>query len=339
MNEKMKWGVIGCGGIADRRTIPGIMASDTAMLYAVMDRAPKIADAIREKYNAPKAYYTVEELVANPEIEAVYVATPLFVHYEQAVAVLNAGKHLMIEKPMAMTSDECRRILELAREKDLALTVGYLMRYHNLHQRMRDLIREGGIGRPVSMRAQFSCWYPDIAGAWRQKKELSGGGSFMDLGVHCLDLLQYITGQRITDIRAFTGTQTFSYEVDDSAAVLFRTEAGALGTVETNFNIPDDASISRLEIFGTKGSLVAYSTISQVETGTLEYIYAPQADYSSLQEHIEGRKETFAPGGKDLYRAQVEDFTAGIRAGKRDYTLAACGVRIQELAEAVYRGN
>ncbi len=338
MAKKLNWGIIGCGGIADRRTIPGIMKSEIANLYAVMDRSPAVTDKVAQKYGNAKAYYTAEELLADPMVDAVYIATPLCAHYEQAMATLRAGKHLLMEKPMAMTSAECREILALAEEKDLALSVGFIMRQHSLHQKMRDIVREGGIGQLVSMYATFSCWYPDIPGAWRQQKAFSGGGSFMDLGVHCLDLLQYVSGQEFTEIKAFAETQSFQYEVDDSAAVLARTASGALGVVTTNFNVPDHCGINSITLLGTKGSLVTASTLGQEEAGTLEYIYAPQGDYDAMQGHLEPKKEIFKPEGRDLYLSETDAFAAEVLAGRRDYSLAKAGIHVQELTERIYGG-
>jgi 1,5-anhydro-D-fructose reductase (1,5-anhydro-D-mannitol-forming) len=110
--------------------------------------------------------------------------------------------------------------------------------------------------------------------AWRQQKSLSGGGALMDMGVHCIDLIQYITGSRIKKIAAFNDTKVFKYDVEDSSSVLFELENGAYGHVDSNFNIPDAASKWRLELYGTKGRILADETIGQVEGGKPDVILA-----------------------------------------------------------------
>lgn len=272
--KKLKWGIIGCGGIADRRTIPGILKTKNSEVYAVMDVKPEVAERIKAKYGFEKAYYNVQDIFDDKNIDVIYIATPVCYHKEQALTAIAAGKHVFIEKPMAYSSEDAQIVLDKAKEKKVHIMIGYIMRYHNLHMKMKKIIADGGIGQVVSMRAQFSCWYPDIKGAWRQYKKMSAGGTVMDLGVHCIDIMQFVSGDEIKEIKSFYDTKTFKYEVEDSAAILFNTERNIYGHIDVNFNIPDDAAVSKLEIYGTKGTLIAEGTLGQTESGKLKYIYS-----------------------------------------------------------------
>lgn len=331
----LNWGIIGCGGIADRRTMPAITLDAQNRIYAVMDADAAVAQRIGQKYSAQKVYATVEELVADPAIDVVYIATPVYLHRQQAALVAAAGKHLLMEKPMALCETDARDILKLAQSHQIHLMIGYLMRYHNLHRQIKQIIAQGGIGQLITMRAQFSCWYPDIAGAWRQSKA-TGGGAVMDLGVHCLDTLQYLSGETFTQVQSLLATRTFHYEVEDCGALLLRTEAGSFAHVDVNFNLPDDAAKSRLEFYGTSGSLIAENTLGQTEDGELRYFYAPQEGYAAMQDKKTVEAQVFTGNGENLYAKQINDFTAAIRSGRPDYTFAEESVQLQALIDRIY---
>lgn len=332
----LNWGILGCGGIADRRTMPAILSDPENRIAAVMDADGAVAERIAAKVGARKVCASVEELVTDPAVDAVYIATPVYLHRDMAAAAAAAGKHLLMEKPMALCAADAEAIVQAARAHGTQLGIGFQMRRHNLHEQMKTLIAQGGIGQLITMRAQFSCWYPDIPGAWRQSKALGGGGALMDLGVHCLDLMQFISGERFCEAKAMLATRTFQYEVEDCAALLLRTEAGSFAHVDVNFNLPDDAARSRLEFYGTAGSLIAEGTLGQTEDGTLHYFYAPQEAYSAMQNIHTVEARVFTGAGGNLYAKQIRDFTARIRAGRPDYTLAEETVRLQALVDSIY---
>lgn len=335
MSEKIRWSVIGAGGIADRRTIPAIMKDEGSELVAVMDRVPEVAKAIGEKYGVP--YFTSEdEMLAKVESDAVYIGTPVFCHKEQALTALKHNRHVFIEKPVTIDSAEAKELTEAFRAAGKQLTVGYMMKHHNLHEQARELIKDGKIGKPVSVRARFAIWYPDIPGAWRQKKALGGGGSFMDLGVHCAELIEYILDDEIAEVKAFTATASFSYEVEDGASVIFKTRGGALGGIDANFNVPDAAGGTRLEIYGDEGYIIMDGTLSQLEVGKMTHLHAPQGEYSAMQDAKALEPKEYVGGGKNLYEKQIKIFCDLLRAGKTDYFFADRATHIQELVEKIY---
>ena len=335
MSEKIRWSVIGAGGIADRRTIPAIMKDEGSELVAVMDRVPDVARAIGEKYGVP--YFTTEEeMLKCVESDAVYIGTPVFCHKDQALAALKYGRHVFIEKPVPIDAAEAKALTEAFKAAGKQLTVGYMMKHHNLHEMARELIKDGKIGKPVSTRARFAIWYPDIPGAWRQKKELGGGGSFMDLGVHCAELIEYILDDEIADVKAFCTTASFKYEVEDGASGIFQTHGGVLGGIDANFNVPDAAGGTRLEIYGDEGYIILDGTLSQLEVGKLTHLHAPQGAYSAMQDAKAAEPREYVGGGMDLYCKQIKKFCDLLRCGKTDYFYADRAVHIQELVEKIY---
>lgn len=334
---KIKWGVIGCGGIADRRTIPGMMLADNAELVAVMDANMQAALTVKEKYNAKYAFDKVEDLLALEEIQAVYIASPVFCHKEQAFAAAKAKKHILLEKPMALTSEESEEIAEVCKQAGVKLGIGLMMRFHSYHQEMKQLIAEGKLGNIVSMRGQLTCWYPDIPGNWRQDKTLSGGGALMDMGIHCIDLLQYISGLQAKYVTGFTCTQTFQYNADDSSAIVMQMENGALAMVDANFNIPDAAAKCRLEFYGTKGSILAEGTISQVEGGDVSILISDDSlayDASQNRDELVPLKLDVPLG--NMYTKEIESFGRAIMEDNEPEITADDAIALQKIIEKVY---
>lgn len=310
---KIKWGIIGCGGIADRRTLPGMSLSETSECYAVMDSNLKAAEACKEKYGASFATTDYNEILACPEIDAVYIASPVFCHKEQALAAAKAKKHILLEKPLGLTTEESIEIIEACEENGVKLGVGFMMRYHAYHQAIKKVIEEGTIGDIVSMRAQFTCWYPDIEGAWRQDKKLSGGGAFVDLGVHCIDLLQYISGLCAVEVTGFSSTQTFNYNVDDSTSIVMKMNNGALALVDVNFNIPDSAANNPLEFYGTKGSIIAVGTLGQEEGGTVKILACPDVGgYDAQQSRSTVEPVELEVTFGNMYTKEIDAFADAI---------------------------
>ena len=338
--RKVKWGVIGCGGIADRRTLPGMMLAENAELIAVMDTNMDFANTCKEKYNAKYAFNNIEELLALDEIEAVYIASPVFCHKEQAFAAAKAKKHILLEKPLGMTVAESQEIVDFCKAEGVKLSAGFMMRFHSFHQKMKEIIAEGKIGEIVSMRAQLTCWYPDMENAWRQNKKLSGGGAMIDMGVHCADLLQQISGLEAKEVCAFTGTQTFSYNVDDSGMLLMKMNNGAIAMVDANFNIPDAAAKCKMEFYGTKGSMMAEGTISQIEAGQVEVFMSDDAKgYDAAQERCELKAQMLEVEFGNMYTKEVEAFGNAIINDTEPVVTAQSAVQVQNIIESAYNAS
>ena len=331
---KIKWGVIGCGGIADRRTIPGMMLAENAELVAVMDVNKDVALKCMEKYGAKYAFDKYEELLAIDEIDAVYIASPVFAHKEQAIAAAKAKKHILLEKPVALTVSEAEEIKKACDENNVIISIGFLMRFHSYHQKFKEIIDAGKIGEIVSMRGQFTCWYPDIEGDWRQKKALSGGGALLDLGSHVIDILQYLSGLKATEIAAFNQTQTFKYDVDDSSNIIMKMSNGSVSYVDSNFNIPANATVARVEIYGTKGSIVATETLSQVETGTVKVLVSDENEAGKLVPlSLEGTQLG------NMYTKEIEALGNAIINGTEAPVSIESAIFVQKIMEAAYKSS
>ena len=160
----------------------------------------------------------------------------------------------------------------------------------------------------------------------------------MDLAVHCMELIYSITGENITDVKAFYGTNTFNYEVEDSATIGFKTKGGILGHIDVNFNIPDSAATSRLELYGTAGSLIAEGTLGQEEVGKMKFIYAPQGDYEAAQVRSSSKPKLYYGKGGNIYTKQFKKFNQLLKRKNPDYSSAREAIKIQKLCDKIY-GN
>jgi len=335
--RKVKWGIIGAGGIADRRTIPGLLLADNAELFAVMEIYQAFSEELAKKHGAKHAYSSVEELIGNPEIDAVYIASPVTAHYEQTKKAALAGKHILLEKPLALTVAQGQELIDLCEKQNVLFASGLMMRFHAYHQKAKELVAEGLLGTIVSARAQLTCWYPDMPGSWRQSLAQAGGGALMDMGVHCIDLLQYIIDDKVASVSALVGTKTFAYEVEDSATVLMQFKNGAYATVDSNFNIPDNAAECRLELYGTKGSILASGTISQVEGGALHLFLAQDSEYSAIQDRSNTGEVPVDVTFGNMYTKEVVSFGDSILNGTPVMVPATDALQVQKVVDGAYQ--
>lgn len=328
--KKINWGVIGAGGIARTRTIPGILLAENAELVGIMDPNPAMRESMGQSLGVP-AYATTEELLADPKVEAVYIASPVFAHLEQVEQAAAAGKHILIEKPAGRNTNEIRTMLECCEAAGVKIGVGFMMRFHSYHQKIKELIAAGTLGQVVSARVQQIFYYPDLPNCWRQQKELSGGGALMDVGIHNIDLIEYITGSRTKQVTGFTDTRTFSYDVDDASNLLLRLENGAVAYIDGAFNMHAPQGGNLLEIYGTKGTILIQGSVGQAEAGTVK----------SMILDTEGKRQTLTfdePNG-NMYQKEIEAFSKAVIENEPAPVPLTDGLWVQQVAEAAYQAE
>jgi len=335
VNKRIRWGVLGSGGIARRRTIPeGILPASNAQLVAVYDVAPTANEQAARAFNARPAG-SVDELLQSG-VDAVYVATPPQAHCEQTIACARAGKHVLCEKPLGLTVPEAEAMIAACQQAGALLGTAFMMRFHAQHQAALRLLREGRLGQPVFARAQLSCWYPPMPGAWRQAPATGGGGSLMDMGGHCLDLLEMFFGP-VRAVNCFINRAVHRYASEDSAVATLLFANGALGVVDAFFCIPDDSSQNVLELYGSAGSILAKGTIGQGAQGEmLAYFKEGAAGYDAQQARAAGAGVPINPAPVNTYRAEVEEFSQAIAEGRPPSNNAALGLQSQRLLAACY---
>jgi len=335
MTKKIKWGVIGSGGIAQRRTIPeGIIPASNAELISVYDVNAKINEEVAVKFGA-KAAGSIDELLSS-DIDAVYIATPANLHCQQVIECAKAKKHILCEKPLGMTIKETQKMIKACKKAKVQLGTAFMMRFHSQHQAALQMIEVGRIGKLVYARAQLSCWYPPIKGAWRQNPKQGGGGSLIDMGGHCVDLLEMFFGQ-VKAVSCFVRNTVHKYKSEDSATAMLDFKNGAIATVDTFFCIPDNSSKNVLELYGSKGSILAKGTIGQGEAGEMTAFLEGEAKgYEAKQSRRQSEGIKISPQPVNMYKAEIEEFSQAIIDNRLASNNAQIGIQSQKVLAACY---
>ncbi len=335
--RKVAFGVIGAGGIAYRKTIPGMLQAKNCRLVAVMD--PVGVERVAEAFHVPRAYTNEEELLADPAVEAVYIASPVHCHARQIRMAAAAGKHVLCEKPLVLNLRQAQVAVAACRKHKVFLQEGYMMKFHGAHRKIRELIDQGRLGKIVYMRAQLSCWYPKIPGAWRQDPKTGGGGALIDMATHLYDLLEFFAGP-VRRVAALVGNLVQGYKSEDASTTLLEFRSGAQATVDCFWCVPDEASRTRLEIYGSRGALLSEGTIGQSQRGKLEgYFATDAAGYDAAQNKDIVRKFVRIPFRPvNPYTAECEYFANCILQGRPpQINNAQNALHIMALTQAAYR--
>jgi predicted dehydrogenase len=250
--EKVRWGIIGVGDVTERKSGPGFQRAERSELVAVMRRNGPLAADYARRHDVPRWYDDADELINDPEVDAVYIATPPDSHREYAVRVAQAGKPVYVEKPMARTAPECEEMISACEEAGVALFVAYYRRAMPRFVTVRELLDSGRIGqlRSVSIRNERVGETDDEG--WRVDPETSGGGHFVDLGSHILDLLDWLLGP-VTHVAGIATNRGARYRAEDLVTGAFSFGSGVAGVGVWNYDSFQHQD--QIEIIGTAGAL------------------------------------------------------------------------------------
>ncbi len=257
--KKLRVGVIGCGSIAQHRHLPEYQANKNVELVAVCDSNEERANQIAEKYEVD-AYTNYEDLLSSGTVDAVSVCTPNYLHAPISKAALNAGLHVLCEKPMSTSKQEAEAMIAAAKESGKKLMIAHNQRFVASHQRARQLISSGEIGKIYSFRTAFGHggpegWSVDGKESWFFEKDKAFVGAMGDLGVHKTDLLRYVLGEEITEVGSFVETSAKVFaDVDDNAVCVLKTETGIIGTLAASWAYVSKEDNSTI-IYGEKAIL------------------------------------------------------------------------------------
>lgn len=257
--KKIRVGIIGCGSIAKHRHLPEYARNEQVEIVAVCDIVENRVNEFATQYEA-KAYTNYEELLADPNVDAVSVCTPNYLHAPVSIAALNAGKHVLCEKPMATSRVEAEKMIEAAKNSSKKLMIAHNQRFVPSHQKARQLIEKGEVGKIYSFRTAFGHggpegWSADGKDSWFFKKEEAFIGAMGDLGVHKTDLLRFILGEEFVEVGAFIETSAKEKAtVDDTAVCVLKTESGIIGTLAASWSYVSKEDNSTI-IYGEKAIL------------------------------------------------------------------------------------
>lgn len=260
-------GIIGCGKIAQVRHLPEYADNPSARIQGVYDLNESRAAEIGKKYSA-KVYASYEAMLEDKDIQAVSICTANFSHCEIAVKAMEAGKHVLCEKPMAVTYEQCRRMVDTSRRTGRFLMIGHNQRLTKTHIKARELVEKGEIGKIITFKSSFAHsgpenWAIDKNNVWFFEKKSAAFGAMADLGIHKTDLIQFLTGKKIKEVLAVLETLDKTDQngeaigVDDNAVCIYKLENGAIGTMTvswSNYGSEDNSTI----LYGTEGCMKIY---------------------------------------------------------------------------------
>jgi 1,5-anhydro-D-fructose reductase (1,5-anhydro-D-mannitol-forming) len=250
----VRWGIIGCGDVCERKSGPGFQKAGGSALVAVMRRNRALAEDFARRHGVPRFYDDADALADDPDVDAVYIATPPGTHLQHALRACRAGKPAYVEKPMARTYDECIAMVRAFEQARLPLFVAYYRRGLERFRFARDIVGSGRIGTISGVRYHYSAPHhvrlDPLALPWRLQAEHAGGGLLLDLGSHTLDILDFILSPLET-VSGSAANCASPHDVEDTVAMSFVTQSGVPGTAHWSFAA--DGHSDRIDIVGTKG--------------------------------------------------------------------------------------
>lgn len=248
--KKVKWGIAGCGRVTENTFIPALTVSRKGKLVSLYSRDINRAKSLAEKFGAQSFYNDYNDFLKS-DIDIVYVASENSRHHEQVIEAAKAGKHILCEKPLALTSEQGEEMVQACKANNVYLAINYPHRFHPLVVKARELIRDQKLGKLVSISLNFNTDFPPSSN-YRFKKALSGGGALRDLGTHMIDLLRFLGGE-ISGIDGVIDNLVYQGEVDDFSMGTVKFVKEGYGIFNVSFN--SGKAFNRIEIVCHKGSM------------------------------------------------------------------------------------
>ncbi|MEM7231964.1 MAG: Gfo/Idh/MocA family oxidoreductase [Planctomycetota bacterium] len=315
----MKWAILGVGDVARRRVAGAIHEDPGSELVGACRRNRKELEAFAAEFRVPRAY-DEEALYSDADVDAVYIATPPSDHEAQTIAAARAGKHVLVEKPMALTEAQCRAMVDACREHGVTLGVAYYRRFYPVWSRLRDLVRNGTLGEPLSIRCATSSNFglrPSEEGFWRVQPDRSGGGALMDVGSHRLDLFLDLFGDP-ADVFGQCDTIAGAFDGDDCSTVTLRFPSGVHGSLQCFFGGAADPD--ELGVIGTRGSA-----------------FVRPLNGGELLLDVDGTRsvEQHSPA-KNFNTPLIEDFRRAVEEGREPTVTGIDGQRVQGVIDRAY---
>jgi predicted dehydrogenase len=298
--NQIRWGIVGCGDVVRRRVAGAIHAEENSRLVAACRRNPNQLRAFCDEFEVDRGYERAEDLINDPEVDAVYIATPVYLHLPQTIAAARAGKHVLVEKPMAMTVAECDQMIDVCRKNDVRLGVAYYRRFYPVVDRIKELLSARAIGKPLAVSVITATEFAmgsDDDGFWRVIPGKGGGGALMDIGSHRINLLLDVFG-KIDEVKCQCATVAADYNAEDSASLLLRFHCGIQGSLQCFFGPNHDPD--EFSVIGTKGRLVA----------------APLNDGVLSIQTVSGIENEQHPPASNFNTPLIADFVTAIRENR-----------------------
>lgn len=302
--RKVKWGVLGTAGIAEQCTIPGMQKAENCELYGIAGRNFEKAKLFAEKFGFQKAYGSYEELLSDPQIEAVYIPLPNTLHVEWTKKALEAKKHVLCEKPLAPTAAEAELLIKTAEKNGMLLMEAFAYLHSPLMREVKEKLDRGVIGEVLYMESAFitSDYNPNNI---RMRKETCGGCTY-DLGCYTISQILWMLGEEPDKVQAVADFSEEGIDVYTSGLLTFRDGKKAAFSCGMVLPTDQDKRIDRFQIHGTKGYFWSEAEFNQC--GEVKYTVC-----------VDGKKEVYKVFAPHNYQLEIEQFSRCIIAGETPY--------------------
>jgi len=300
--KKIRYGIIGFGGFAERAIAPAIRASTNSELVAIQKRSIAAAREKAATLSIPFAFGSAEDLVAHPDVDAVFIVSANAAHHREAVSAARAGKHVLVEKPMAINAREASGMIEACEKFNVRLMVGHMIRFSPLVIRMREIVRSGLVGRIVAAGSDYIYDARLTRRSWLMDRAVAGGGPIFDVGVHCLDTLRFILDDEVTSVESSLRPLPTASATEKTACLSLEFSKGTLASIICSFEAPTRRSF--IEIVGTEG------VISADDFTLGERMIPLQISLRNNGKGTETKKEEIAV--PNLYVEEITSFSSSI---------------------------
>jgi len=316
------WGFIGASTIAKQWMVGAVNAQDDQQVVALMSSNKERGLAFAAENSIARAYQNIDDLLADPKVDAVYISTTNELHYQQVLDAAAAGKHVLCEKPLALNIEDAEQMVAACAQAGVVMGTNHHLRNAATHQAIRHQIASGVIGDVVAMRIFHAVHLPENLQTWRINKPQAGGGVILDIVVHDADTVRYLLGEDPIDVMAYQQHAGMGQSIEDGAMVMMRMPSGALVQSHESFVVPYAGT--GLEVHGTKGSIFAKDIMTQQSVGEIELV-------------TEQGREAIPVTPHNLYQHSLEKFGAAIKGAGTPAVTGEDGVKSLAIALAVSR--
>jgi 1,5-anhydro-D-fructose reductase (1,5-anhydro-D-mannitol-forming) len=320
--QKLGWALIGASDIAKTRMIEAINGQPDSEVVAVMSTSEERAKRYAAENRIPRFYASVEAVLADSGVDVVYVSTTNERHKQEVTLAAKAGKHVLCEKPLALTMADAREMLETCKQARVILGTNHHLRNAVTHRALRRLIQEGAIGKPLAARVFHAVYLPPRLQGWRLDKPEAGGGVILDITVHDADALHFALDDDAEEVVALSGRQGLARSgLEDAVMGAIRFRSGLLAQFHDAFTIKN--ARTGFEVHGTDGSLIGEDVMTQEPQGRLFLQRQEEREEIDLGQH------------ESLYAHQVRHFNAAVHGKGTPSATGEDGVRSLAVAVAV----
>jgi 1,5-anhydro-D-fructose reductase (1,5-anhydro-D-mannitol-forming) len=321
-NRRLRWGLIGASNIAKTYMISAINAQPDSEVAGVFSSNPQRGERYAKENGIPKHYSALQQLLADPEIDIVYVSTTNEHHKSQTIAAAKAGKHVHCEKPIALSVSDAEEMVRACAKAGVVLGTNHHLRSKPAHRKVRQLVEDGAIGKVLAVRSYFAVYLPEQSQGWRTTKPEAGAGVVLDITVHIADTLRFVLGDEVEEVVAITSQQGMAEgPIEDAVMGVMHFRNGTLAQFHDAFTVKH--ALTGLELHGTEGSLYAEDVMTQVPKGRVYLRRDHKIDEIPLGE------------SENHYVHLVRQFNQAVKGGGRPFASGEDGLKSLAIAAAV----